>query len=501
MPFLNANLQGAYQTARMFTRAERDRLAPRLAKTILNNLLVGTLAATLILKYGSDDDREGYALLDEEIKARNIIFPTSWFAGDGFIAERPFVRLPVSQDALAQAAYAAGVWAAGRIEGETEFSLDMKAVAKSILANTIPDSTILSPVVDVLSNTSWTGSPIVPARSEDAYTTHKSYESTPEAFIALSRVLTSMFGKNKLFSPLALQYLAEQYTGFLGQMAIPALSRDTATGEWSGELALRNVMASWRNSLTIDPAYTNEVTDLYYHNRELLNQVRTAGRDGLSADMLRPGLPDSDYTQAYEEATEMLARDGLIYDTDQTISDMYKEIAAINADPNLSLHAKALQVREIRMEMVRVLQSANEQLTDYNQRYVERDPMAETFQAMGGNPVIVPLTELEKLPQVFLDDGDAEYMAFVAETYTNDQTATLPHINRSFSADRVGYEVGDAQWGEFQVVYRDAYRDYMEDPRKGYLPGMTPEERAEVLDKAHNAAWNAAKKWYLDFAG
>ena len=56
VPFLNANLQGTYQTARMFTRAERDRLAPRLAKTILNNLLVGTLAATLILKYGNDDD-------------------------------------------------------------------------------------------------------------------------------------------------------------------------------------------------------------------------------------------------------------------------------------------------------------------------------------------------------------------------------------------------------------------------------------------------------------
>ena len=173
--------------------------------------------------------------------------PDELVCGDGFIAERPFVRLPVSQDALAQAAYAAGVWAAGRVDGETEFSLDMKAVEKSILANMIPDSTILSPLVDVSTNTSWTGSPIVPARLEDEYTTP---ELRIDTDIHCARVRLRPCLAKTSCSPAGVAVLAEQY-GLPGPNGNTHLLAGYLLGEWSGELALRNVMASWRNSPTI----------------------------------------------------------------------------------------------------------------------------------------------------------------------------------------------------------------------------------------------------------
>ena len=105
IPFFNATVQGIDQQVRMFSSGERSRLGTRLAKTAINNALMGVLQVLMVGVFGDDDDKEGYSWLLDSTKNDFFLFPLHWIDND---VARGFVRLPLAQDALSKGMFAFG---------------------------------------------------------------------------------------------------------------------------------------------------------------------------------------------------------------------------------------------------------------------------------------------------------------------------------------------------------------------------------------------------------
>ena len=120
-------------------------------------------------------------------------------------------------------------------------------------------------------------------------------EETPGLFVAAGRALN--------MSPLNIQYLAEQYSGFLGQMVVPAISRDEAGGLGG----LEATIAAVQKRFTSDPLISNDVVGSVYDNAAFLTQVTDAAKNNRPANMLRRGLSEDERKAAYFELFLLIA--------------------------------------------------------------------------------------------------------------------------------------------------------------------------------------------------
>ena len=267
IPFFNASMQGVYRTTRQFTQAERgmngetigetasnfihSNAAKRFTKTIVNTALMSALCSGLIKLFGSDDDKDEFAnILSSGIKANHFILPNFLKGETG----APFIRIPIGQDPLMYAVNAAvtnAIWS-----GSTdEYAIALSAVADVILDNLNPfgNGTIAQPFIDVSHNRTWYGSRLVRSNMEDWTDPASQYnEDTPMAFRWLGRLFNT--------SPEIVEYLTTQYTGFIGAMAIPALSY-----EESGELGgFGAALDAYGKKWTADPYSSNEESNKFY---------------------------------------------------------------------------------------------------------------------------------------------------------------------------------------------------------------------------------------------
>lgn len=299
-----------------------------------------------------------------------------------------------------------------------------------------------------------------------------------------------------LASPLKLQYLAEQYTGFLGQMLIPALSKDENTGELGGINAAINAA---RKRLTSDPLISNNVVNSFYDGATLLGQVTDAVKDDKPMNMLRRGLTADEATAAYEEAKALTSSKGIVAQTKKAITGYYNEIDEINANQSLTDQQKYQLTSEIRKQMIADALVAQEAIGAFQDKYVTgRDVVTDALFA--GDFAHIP-TAYEKLDDTFKKDGSAQYMKMATEVWENTENdSALPHPSYTFSSGKVEYEVGEADRAEYTERYRFAYETYMDKNSTGWS-GMTDEEKLEVLKKAHEKGRDAAKDWYKKMYG
>lgn len=379
MPFVNPAIQGTYRTARMFSRAEFDRLPARFAKTVFNKglqaafqvlMLGGAKSILKNLGWSMDDDeyeeiRRDYELVAEDVRASNLLIPL----GGG---PRAFIRIPLEEDILGKAIYAAALETYSSAAGNDEFSINLMSYAARLLGDTVPNfktGTILSPIASIYSNKAWHGGEIVSGSLQEEYVTNQYNESTPAMFVNTSRFLDAATKGAVQLAPLHLQYLAEQYAGWIGDLAIPFMSSDKYTGEWSLMYGLNNVLASTKNTFTIDPAYTNDATDAYYAGRNTLDQIVKAGDSGKSMDMLSYDIDEFVAADAYEEAYAMTHAGGIFYETKKEISEVYNEIAEINQREDLSYGDKERMTREQRMRIVELEQDALAEYDEFCARY------------------------------------------------------------------------------------------------------------------------------------
>lgn len=485
IPFLGASTQGVYRTGRAITQAERGRSVQRFTKTVINTALASAISVATILKFSDDEEKEAFALMSDDLKSQHLYFPN--FAKD-VLGQQPLIRIPLAQDPLTYAIHGAmtnAIWS-----GTTdEMVIDLASIANTIVDNLNPfgNGTIFEPLLAVTRNKNWYGSRIVPGYMSDWDVSTQYTEETPGLFVAAGRALN--------MSPLNLQYLAEQYSGFLGQMAVPALSKDEA-GNLGG---LEATIAAVQKRFTSDPLISNDVIGCVYDNASFLTQVTAAAKNNRPANMLRRGLSDDELKAAYQEAYDLTHKGGAIAEAKTFLSEGYDRIDEINANDSLSPEQKYTLTSDVRREMIEVALEANEAAAAYNEKYVAGLNIA-TNALYEGAYLSIP-TAMDRLDQTFKADSDQTYMQQATSVWeaTGDDSA-LPHPNTSYTVSGVTYTVSEEDMDNWLLQYKIGYQEYLVEKGK-HWDSLTDEEKLEILKNAHSAGHNTAKSWHMKLHG
>lgn len=501
VPFFNASMQGVYRTLRQGTKAERGRAGIRLAKNVINTALVSALSLGLILKFGDEEDKEEFGMLSDGVKANHFILPNP-AAGDN--GEPPFIRIPIAQDPVSYAVHGLvtnALWNGS----DDEMAISLGATADVILDNMNPlgSGTIAQPFIDASHNRTWYGSSLVRTNQSDWVDEGSQFnEDTPGIFKWLGRMM------NK--SPEVVEYLFGQYSGFVGSMATPALSVDD-NGNMGGFKALWNsVVRKW----TADPASSNDIVSGFYDMRDMLTTITGEAKAGKPQGLLLRSLSQEEVDAANEEAAAMLAKGGIVYETAQLINETYRRIDEINGNGSLSDDEKAELSRKARLDMIRQVQVANEEVQKFIQHYVHGETLTDrTLGALQkrftpGATAHVKTT-VELLPDVFQSDIDtSDYMIRAMSVYNGDgegagKSAALPHPDQTFTltlrnGDKQDVTIPEEDWPHYTEIYRAAYMDYIMNSDKGKRwDFLTSSEQYDLLKAA---AANANKKMKQAFA-
>lgn len=480
IPFYNATLQGTWQSVKTLSEAERDRLPARIAKTLVNNMILGALSfAACKLFRRDDDDKDAYDMLSDEIKMSNIIFPN--FGGQD--AERRFIRIPLTQNVWGKAFYAAGQRLMAEA-GQDALTYDLANVVDSILSNAIPTDTIANPIIDVMLNRTWYGGTLEPSRftSNNTPVTQRFTDSTLGLFRRGSALLAQA-GIN--VSPIALQYLSQQYSGFIGQVAIPAFSE----GQYrEGFTPLRNLLDVVRNAWTIEPAYTNDVSNAFYSAKNMLSGsiAKTIQQNGRS-DVLRETLTEDQVREAYLEAVDLTSKGGAIYEANEEITRLYNLMDALEGNDDLDEHTKRVTARNYRMQIAQVQAEALAAYEEYRVKYMDGRTMINRILGIDQPTISV------KLPDIQTMDRDEPYMQALYAARDGGEKIKMPQPSTSITVNKRTYNVTrmppEAQEA-YTEAYRNAYRDYVEN---------ADELTAAVTEKAHSKAHAAAKAALMEW--
>ena len=365
IPFFNASTQGIYRNARQFTAQESDRAGIRFAKNVVNSVLASALANVMLLAWLDDDEKEEFFYLSDDLKAKHMFLPN--FAPDIF-GDAALIRIPLDQNPVSYAVNAAVANFFWDGESDNEFVVEMSAVANAIKDNLNPvSSTILDPVVATLTNRNWYGSNIVPSYLESYDETNQYTEETPTPFVEISKGLSDIGIK---VSPMMLQYMAEQYTGYIGQTLIPALpSEKNQDGIAAG--LLNSLVATARKRVTSDPLKSNDVVSTVYDSYDEMNAVYKAGKSkrDFEIDYFRPDLTERERKRAIREADDLIHSGGDIYEAKKDISAGYDRIDQISARDDLTDEEKHTLIQKIRRDMVETALDVQEIMNDYDTRY------------------------------------------------------------------------------------------------------------------------------------
>lgn len=484
VPFLGASIQGVYQTGREFTtKAERGRMPARVAKTIVNTALASALANLLVFKYAGDEEKEEFRWLSAGLKSDNFFIPN--FAPKIF-GDDPYIRIPLGQDPLIRGVHGAvsnAVW--GETDGEPFLSL--MAIAENILNGFNPvNGTIFDPIIGTIANKNYYDSKIVPTRLESQYPSLQYTEDTPELFVTLGRVFNA--------SPMKIQYLAEQYTGFLGQIAIPFLSKDKNTGELGGYKAALNAA---QRRLTSDPKRSNEITSSFYDGFSVLQQVGYAAKNNRPLNMLRRGLTEEEARAAVDEANELTGSKGMLGQAKKYLTDGYAQIEEIEARTDLSDHEKYVLTSEVRRDMMLNTLEAQEAIGEYYAKYIDgENPLYQMMEGAYGRSS----NAYEKLPESYRADYESgeTYMQRAYSVWeVTGKDSSLPHVSYSFEKKDVLYEVPEEDQEKFAETYKREYQRYVNSTSDAAWKKMTDEEKQKFLTNAHRKAQDAAKEeWF-----
>lgn len=365
IPFFNASMQGVYRNARQFTAQESDRAKTRFAKNIINSALASALANAMLLKYMDDDEKEEFIYLSDDLKAKHMFLPN--FAPDIF-GNAALIRIPIDQNPVSYAVNAAVSNFIWKGETDNEFVIELGAVADVIMDNLNPfGSTILDPAISIISNKNWYGGNIVPTYLESYDETNQYTEETPTPFVTFSKGLAQAGIK---ISPMMLQYIAEQYTGYVGQTLIPALPSEKNDNGFIGGV-LNALVATARKRVTTDPLASNGVVSGVYDSFNALQAVYKAGNSkrGFDIDYLNPKLNDMERRRAVREADDLIHSGGDVYDAKKEISAGYDKIDEINDRDDLTDEEKHVLIQRVRRDMVETALDVREIMNDYDARY------------------------------------------------------------------------------------------------------------------------------------
>lgn len=197
--FLNASVQGFSRFVRNFSDIQN----PQQAVKMLAKIVALGIGPALLNDMVYDDDDE-YKDLQDYIKDNYYLIKGK---------NGTWIRIPkgravsVFQDAARRTKY--------RLRGDKDAYSGMWSTFKNQIApNNVFDSNIASPFVQVAKNKSWSGNPIVSDYTKNAKHPEEEYDVKTDE-------LSKWLGKTFHYSPKKINYIIDQYSGVIGDFALP----------------------------------------------------------------------------------------------------------------------------------------------------------------------------------------------------------------------------------------------------------------------------------------
>lgn len=312
-PYFNAAAQGLDKTIRTY----KDNLPKALTKSILA-ITIPTLAL-----YAINRDDPNYQKLSRRQKDAFLMIPK----GDGtfFKVAKPqeqgtifsdiperLMQLFAEEDPAAFRDFTDRLRTTFTPPG-IQGALKKGGVTDKLLG--AAGDTIFGPIADLAANKNFSGAAIVPAYMENW---------SPELQSdAKTTTLATKLGELTGTSPKQLDYLARQYTGFLGQFGQPLLSPGGDAGSALGQ------------QVTADPVFTNDLSTEFYHYKGKLDQANT----------------DSDLRDLPDWYSDNLRK---------KLAKISKQMSAIRADMREVQSDKSLSNKVKRDELRKLQQSIND---------------------------------------------------------------------------------------------------------------------------------------------
>lgn len=357
-PFMNATLQGIHKDAQIIAdlfskdKATRRKAAPKVAKVALNSMLMAGLqwAILAMFKKGDKDDEE-YAMLNDSMKAGNLIIPMGdemfKFLSDKYGFSKPYWRIPIGQGWLHQSLYAASIETLGDVSGYSPFEMDIMDTVWSILKDSMPNTaTVFQSFLDARRNKTWYDSPIENAQMERQSKYNRVDDDTPNIIAETGRFLGT--------SPAKADYVTQQTAGILYKVGAPLLS-----GEGFG-----GVLNAALSYFTYDPVTGNDTANQFYEAGTVVSETLA---DAKAGDPLGHIAYGADGAAARDEA-EYLA--GLYEQANESASIIKAEIKAINNDPDLPKGEKVRRTRELKADLIPVYEEFLQEYDVFDEQYV-----------------------------------------------------------------------------------------------------------------------------------
>lgn len=364
-PFMNATLQGLNKDIHIVAdcfskdRSVRAAAAPKAAKIVLNTALTAGLqyAILKLFKRGQTDDEE-YALLNDAMKAGNLIIPIP-DALLGVLQEatgfnKPYFRIPIAQGTLHQGFYATALELFGSAEEGSPFDIQLGSTVLGIVKDAFPTSgSIFQSVLDARRNKTWYGGNIETYKMG----TYGSYNRTDEDVPGIITDLARVFGT----SPAKVDYVAQQSLGGLYRVAAPLMS----SGTWDERLgaAANSIMSYY----TVDPVVTNDIQSEFYAARTVLSQTNAEGKDGLPLSHI---AYSADPKAALDDAKALAI---IFDDAKKAAGAIDSQIDDIMADESMSRGEKARAVRELQKQKLPIFDAALVEFDRYASEYIYCD--------------------------------------------------------------------------------------------------------------------------------
>ena len=313
--FLNAGIQGAAKQVRNIQDAKVNGI--RGIASLAVKFSIAGLGANLLNDLIWGDDEE-YEELSDYIKNSYYII--------GKYGDSNFIRIPKGRvTSVIQKFFEEGIDLA---KGEKVDVDDlMSLMANQVLPNDPTENNLLSPLIQAFGSENgiaWYGGDLVPQRLQNLPNEEQYDESTDKLSIWLGQKLG--------ISPYKLNYVLDQYSGFIGDFTLPYLTAEA-------ESSSNNILAPLKDKFTTNSIMKNQnITDFY----ELKDKMQKNNNSSKATD--------EDKLQ-YKYLNSINSQ----------MSDLYAEKRAIQVS-NISNKEKYKRVQEIQSQINDLAKNA---LSDY----------------------------------------------------------------------------------------------------------------------------------------
>lgn len=215
VPFFNPGMQGLSKNIRnVIDRRGWKEIGQLISRLLINGVAPGIIMGLLYDGLKEDDE---YKELSDYIKDSNILIK---------VGDNKFIKIPMGREPSVITAFTNRMWrwlkgepASSAFAGYPSFAIEQIAPNNPLTNNIFAGITAMS------TNKTWYGGDIVSSYMEEK-PDYLQYDESTDAFSIWLGEITR-HGKNGIegLSPKKVNYLIDQYSGFIGDWVLPALSK------------------------------------------------------------------------------------------------------------------------------------------------------------------------------------------------------------------------------------------------------------------------------------